>query len=124
MKTGVDMVDVSRFAKISLERDNRLLQRLFRSDETDVFSTPRDLAMAFALKEAVSKALGTGIASGVQWHDIQVVPRNDGHGVVLHGAAQRLAGQRCFHVSADSTDTVAVALAILEDAHEPEEEGP
>lgn len=122
MRAGVDMVDVSRFERISLSADDRILHRLFRPDETLAFTTPRDLAMVFALKEAVSKALGTGIARGVRWHDIQVTPAGAGHRVTLHGAALRLAGEGSLHVSAHSTRTLAVALAVLEDDQEPEEE--
>lgn len=121
MRTGVDMVDVVRFEKAAASGHERLLSRLFRPDEAPSLSTPREMAMVFAIKEAVSKALGTGIALGVSWHDIQVVPASGGgHRVLLHGTAADLARPGSFHVSADSTDSLAVAFAILENGSEPE----
>lgn len=115
MRTGVDMVDVSRFGRIADPYHDRLVNKLFRPDEIPHLESPRAMAMAFAVKEAVSKALGTGIAQGVSWQDIQVVRRPDGgHGTVLYGTAARLAGTGRFHVSADSTETLAVAFVILE----------
>ncbi len=123
MRTGVDMVDVARFRRVADAGEEKLFERLFRPDEISAFSSPRELAMVFALKEAVSKALGTGIAEGVSWHDIQVLSSDcDGHSVVLHGTAERLAGGGCIHVSADSTDTLAVAFAILDTVTETEED--
>jgi holo-[acyl-carrier-protein] synthase len=76
MRTGVDMVDIARFHRVGDSEHDRLFARLFRPDEAVFLKTPREMAEAFALKEAVSKALGTGIAFGVSWHDIQVVRWN------------------------------------------------
>lgn len=115
MRTGVDMVDVSRFGSISDPPHDRLVNKLFRPDEIPHLVSPRDMAMIFAVKEAVSKALGTGIAQGVSWQDIRVVRNHGGRlGAVLYGAAAGVAGKGRLHVSADSTDTLAVAFAILE----------
>jgi len=115
VRTGVDMVDVSRFGRIADPCHDRLLSKLFRPDEIPDLGSARDMAMAFALKEAVSKALGTGISQGVSWQDIQVVQIHEGgHRVILYGTAAELAGRGRFHVSADSTETLAVAFAILE----------
>ncbi len=122
MRTGVDMVDIARFHRVGDSEHDRLFARLFRPDEAVFLKTPREMAEAFALKEAVSKALGTGIAFGVSWHDIQVVPmESGGHRVALHGAALERAGGGSVYVSADSTDTMAVAFALLETFGESEE---
>lgn len=121
MRTGVDLVDVERFREAAGDHGERLIGRLFRSDEAECLTSPRETAMAFAIKEAVSKALGTGIALGVSWHDIQVVVVSEGfYRVVLHGTAAELARPGSFHVSAHSTDSLAVAFAILENGPEPE----
>lgn len=115
MRTGVDMVDVARFERIADPCHDRLIKKLFRPDEIPNLGSQRAMAMAFALKEAVSKALGTGIAQGVSWQDIRVVQVPEGgHRVFLYGTAAELAGTGRFHVSADSTETLAVAFVILE----------
>jgi holo-[acyl-carrier protein] synthase len=115
VRTGVDMVDVARFERIADPCHDRLIKKLFRPDEIPNLGSQRAMAMAFALKEAVSKALGTGIAQGVSWQDIRVVQVPEGgHRVVLYGTAAELAGTGRFHVSADSTESLAVAFVILE----------
>jgi holo-[acyl-carrier protein] synthase len=124
MRTGVDMVDIARFQRVGDPEQDRLFARLFRPDETAFLLSPREMAQAFALKEAVSKALGTGIAFGVSWHDIQVIPvESGGHRVVLHGAALERAGGGLLHVSVDSTDMMAVAFALLEPSGDSKEGG-
>ncbi len=115
MRTGVDLVEIARFSGTGDPGYGRLIARLFRPDETAFLNSPRETAEAFALKEAVSKALGTGIAFGVSWHDIQVLPAESGvRRVILHGAALEWSEGRILHVSADSTDSMAVAFALLE----------
>src|SRR5210317_1185491 len=77
----------------------------------------RLLAKRFAAKEAVAKALGTGIGRGVSWQDIEI--GHDGSGaprVVLSGGALRVAtergGQRVELSLADEVVYV-VAFAVL-----------
>lgn len=75
------------------------------------------IAARFAVKEAVAKALGTGIGQ-VGWQDIETTNRPDGAPVVtLHGSAQELAaakGVKTVHCSISHERSVAVAMIILE----------
>ena len=77
----------------------------------------RLLAKRFAAKEAVAKALGTGIGRGVSWQDIRI--GHDEHGapqVFLSGGAEQVArdkgGGRVAVSIADELDYV-VAFAVL-----------
>ncbi|MCJ8312700.1 MAG: holo-ACP synthase [Saccharospirillaceae bacterium] len=83
---GVDIVQVERFNK-SVAQNTKFAKRILTPLELEVFTTRSDknidngrryLAKRFAAKEAVSKALGTGIAKGVSFQDIEVL--NDGLG--------------------------------------------
>lgn len=71
---GTDLCEVSRVER-SLERfGERFAQRILVDSELDVFRRRRKaaayLAKRFAAKEALSKALGTGIHFPVNWHNV------------------------------------------------------
>ncbi|MDM7485998.1 MAG: holo-ACP synthase, partial [Vibrio metschnikovii] len=78
----------------------------------------RFLAKRFAAKEAAAKALGTGIANGVTFHDFQIT--NDAQGkphLTLHGRAQQLAEAMqvtSIHLSLSDERHYAVATVIFE----------
>ena len=65
-------------------------------EEYRVSSQPnRLLAKRFAAKEAIAKALGTGIGRGVSWQDMLIVHDDNGAPrVVLSGGALEVAGAR------------------------------
>ena len=72
----------------------------------------------FAAKEAVVKALGTGISGGGLWTDIEILPDDDGapH-VKLYGYSAYIATKRKIYnifISLSHCKEYAVAQAILE----------
>ena len=73
------------------------------------------LAVRFAVKEAVAKALGTGIGE-MTWVEIEVVSDELGRPeLVLHGAAKRLAdelGLLEWSISLSHTETHAIGFAV------------
>lgn len=117
---GVDAVDVERF-RTSLARTPTLRTRLFVPEELDYVAPMADpvpsLAVRFAAREAVMKALGVGLGA-FGFHDVWV--RRAARGVPsleVHGAAAELAataGVTRWHVSLTHTDLVAVAYVLAE----------
>jgi len=75
-------------------------------------------AARFAAKEAMAKALGTGINRGVSWKGIEVVRRPGGPPrVVLHAGARRRAdeqGVERIHLSLGHEGNFAIAFVTLE----------
>ena len=77
------------------------------------------LSGLFAAKEAVSKALGTGIGV-VHWRDIEIIHLPTGQPTVqLHGMAAKVAqelglSQWSVSISHDRNKAVAVAVALGE----------
>ena len=74
------------------------------------------LAARFAAKEAVLKALGTGLGAGMSWTDVEVL--NDSSGrprLVLHGRPAALVSGRggTAEVSLSHTRTYAIANAMV-----------
>jgi holo-[acyl-carrier protein] synthase len=122
---GVDAVDVARFRRV-LDRRPSLASRCFTASEQSDAGAAADraqsLAARFAAKEAVMKALGSGLGS-FAWTDVEV-SRAPGTGatrhvpsLVLRGAAAALAGVQGagrFHLSLTHTDAVAIAFVVAE----------
>ncbi|UPW17426.1 holo-ACP synthase [Agarivorans sp. TSD2052] len=117
---GTDIVRVARIAES--KQFSGLAKRVLTPTEMQRFeghsSAARFLAKRFAAKEAAAKALGTGIAKGVGFQQIEV--SNDPLGkpiLIFSGAALALAEQlgvsKQFISISDERD-YAVATVILE----------
>ena len=118
---GVDLTENARMRATLRRWSKHFKDRIFRTEEQlycDACSQPwRHYAGRFAVKEAVSKAFGTGIGDVLGWLDIEVVRAASGAPVVvLHGAGARLArrrGVRKILISLSHTRHYAVAQALL-----------
>ena len=90
--TGIDIIDIRRIKKIINKYNNRFKNRCFREDEINKsesrLKSVESYAKRYAAKEACAKALGTGLAQGVFWKDIEI--QNDQYGkpkITLHNKA-------------------------------------
>jgi holo-[acyl-carrier protein] synthase len=71
---GIDIIELDRVADVISRHGDRFLNRVYTPDEiAHCRGRISELAARFAAKEAVMKALGTGIR-GVGWRDIEVLP--------------------------------------------------
>lgn len=116
LATGVDLVEIERFRSAVERHGERFLNRIFTPTELkEVGENIYSLAARFAAKEAVSKALGTGIGA-VGWHEIEVLRGAHREPVLhLHGEARRLADElelRRWSISLSHTHTCAIALVV------------
>jgi len=89
---GVDLIEIGRIEGVMTRWGERFLQRVYTEAERDDCQCRAPaLAVRFAAKEAVMKALGTGI-KGVGWREIEVLSNRDGKPLVyLRGGAQQKA---------------------------------
>jgi holo-[acyl-carrier protein] synthase len=117
---GIDATDIPRIAEMFARYGDRFLRRVFTDGEIAYCTRHRDptphLAARFAAKEAAMKALGTGHACGVLWHDVEVVRESGPPQLVLHGGAAEYA--RNLHVvrsllTLTHAETVAIAQVVL-----------
>ncbi|CAM5414740.1 holo-[acyl-carrier-protein] synthase [Streptomyces tanashiensis] len=116
---GIDVAEIDRFAA-SIERTPGLLQRLFVEREVTLPSGerrgPASLAVRFAAKEALAKALGA--PGGLHWTDAEVYVEDTGQprlrvqGTVAARAAEL--GVKHWHVSLSHDAGVASAVVIAE----------
>lgn len=119
---GIDVCKVERISESLKRFGERMERRLFTPDELAYcrgFKDPMPhLAARFAAKEAASKALGTGIAGGVGWTQIEVVqPGGRKPTLRLSGAAlERFTamGATTSHVSISHDGGLGVACVVLE----------
>lgn len=81
LTTGVDIVNVNRINKILLEKKDRFYNRVFTNKEIEYISKgghkATTVAGIFAAKEAVSKAIGTGIGI-LGWKDMEILHMDSG----------------------------------------------
>ena len=111
---GIDIIEVDRVRKVFEHHGERFLNA---SSLRSRFAVPgkRELAGRFAAKEAISKALGTGI-HGVAWREMEVVQLRSGRPTVtLHGNAKRraeLLGISAFDVSIADLAELSIAIAV------------
>lgn len=119
---GTDLVEIGRI-QTALERfGDRFAQKVLVPREYQRFAAHRKpaayLAKRFAAKEALSKALGTGIRDPVSWHNIGVVNHASGQPYFELSAALaqfiRERGIRTVHVSLTDERGMAAAFVVLE----------
>jgi len=92
---GTDILEIQRLSNVFERQGQKLVSRILTPTEQARFDGILDdatqlafLAKRWSAKEAIAKALGTGIAKGVGWQQMEVL--NDEHGapvVTLSGAA-------------------------------------
>ncbi|MFC1568909.1 holo-ACP synthase [bacterium] len=116
---GVDLVEKSRVARALDRFGDRFAHRVLTEREWSLCQNKGDsigsVAARIAAKEAVFKALGTGWAKGLGWHDVEVVNDSQGKPVVqLYGEAERRAQGCKLHLSISHERESAVAFAVLE----------
>jgi holo-[acyl-carrier protein] synthase len=118
---GTDIVQIDRIKESFDKLSDRFVQRILTAQEISIFVKRNHsmvfLANRFAAKEAVSKALGTGIAQGIRFTDIEILPDDLGAPTVqLHGKAlerlNALQGQQVKISLSDERD-FAVAFAVV-----------
>jgi holo-[acyl-carrier protein] synthase len=92
ISNGIDIIDIKRIKKTINKYSFRFKKKCFHPDEISKsegrLKSVESYAKRYAAKEACAKALGTGLARGVFWKDIEV--QNDKYGkpkIKLHNNA-------------------------------------
>ena len=116
LRSGIDIVEIDRLEGLKSGTRSRFLERVFTSRElAEAGASDAGLMGRFAAKEAVAKALGSGIGD-IGWKDIEIVEDERGAPQVhLHGMAKQRAegiGLKLWSVSISHSRTHAVAVAV------------
>lgn len=119
---GTDIVEIARMADLLQRYGHKFSERILHANEQQQLAQRSNqaafLAKRFAAKEAVGKALGTGLGDGVTAPDIEVLRAENGRpSIRLHGQAQQtllaLGAQHC-QISISDEKAYAVAFAVIE----------
>ena len=115
--TGVDLVEVPRFERSIRQWGKRFLSRIFTAGELAYAaknkSRAQHLAVRFAAKEAVVKALGAPKGLGLEWKDLEIIHASSGQPRVrFHGTMKRWSRYE-VHLSLTHTAQYAVATAVV-----------
>ena len=119
---GTDIVEVERIRKLdSLEK---FADKILSLNELEIFKSQIDekqvtfLAKQFAAKEAVSKALGTGIGKDIRFNQIEILRNSDGKPYLNHDGMITTIfndlGITKTHVSLSDEKKYVLAFVILE----------
>jgi holo-[acyl-carrier protein] synthase len=114
--SGVDLIEIERVQAAIERHGDRFLNRIFTPFElAEVLDNSASLAVRFAAKEAVAKALGTGIGL-VCWQEIEIRRGPERQPELhLHGAAAQIAqklGLVHWSISLSHTQNIAIAMAV------------
>lgn len=117
---GTDMVLISRIEAVVSRQGERFARRILTEAEWQRYATHgqpiRYLAKRYAAKEAILKALGTGLAQGLSWQHIQIDSDELGAPKVQLSGAARLrleqggGGRMLLSLSDEREQALAFAL--------------
>jgi len=116
---GVDILEKKRVDSALQRWGDRFIQKILTAREMELLQHKGDfigsVAVRFAAKEAVFKALGMGWSKQVAWHDVEILgspgekPR-----VVLSSKVQELVKRSRIHVSLSHSMDYAIAMVLIE----------
>lgn len=123
---GTDICEINRIKALYEKYGEKFLKKTYTEEEirycvAKSIHTSSRLAVRFAAKEAVSKALGVGINSlgwgkGVDWKDVEIIRAEHGQVILnLHNKAKEIAdnmGIKEWTLSVSHSKTDAIATVI------------
>lgn len=114
---GTDIIEIQRIKEAIERHGERFLDRLFTPKEQEYCKRYKDatphFAGRFAAKEAVLKALGTGLNPEITWQDIEIL--NDHQGKPEVHISANLGQRFLAHIflSISHCEMYATAMAII-----------
>jgi holo-[acyl-carrier protein] synthase len=119
---GTDIVEIKRIEDALEKHGERFPARILNTFEIAEYATQASpmhyLAKRFAVKEAFSKAFGTGIGESIGWHDVWITHVQNGRPIIAVSATleAKLTAQQIIatHVSITDETSYASAFVVLE----------
>ncbi|MEJ9306571.1 holo-ACP synthase [Priestia megaterium] len=124
---GIDSVELNRIESIYDKRQTILVNQILTPSEREIFYTIKEkkrkiewLAGRFSAKEAMSKAIGTGIGATFSFQDGEILFDKSKKPIfyISDQTKKHLPFDIRIHVSITHTNTAATAMVILEKSNE------
>ena len=111
---GTDICEVARIQKVLEKSAEQFLSRIFVDEERleNMSDNPHHVARRYAAKEAVAKALGTGIGEDLSFQDIMI--EREGNTRPMVKILKEEFSNIHIHLSISDEKAYAVAFAIAE----------
>ncbi len=122
--TGIDIVEIERIERLMKQQTRFVSRVLTGAERANMPATERRaaefVAGRFAAKEALSKALGTGIGAMIQFHDMEISKDSKGKPSIRIAPAAIARFQRdpetlSIHLSISHSKSFAIAQVVLEE---------
>ena len=119
---GIDIIENARIHRIFARFGYLFAKKILSSNELKEFSNaqnkPNFLAKRFASKEAFSKALGTGVAKGIKFKEINILNEKNGKPYIkLLGKTKQIAYKKIkkknYKISLSISDEKNYAVAFV-----------
>lgn len=114
---GIDIIEIDRIQTAIGKHGIRFLSRILTKREIQACNNAKEphiyFAGRFASKEAVSKALGVGIGTGLSWQDLEIINNVSGKPSVLFSSrAQEVYSHPRVLISISHCKLYATAMAV------------
>lgn len=119
MGIGTDIIEVSRIESAINKYGQKFLDKMFTKKEQAYCKafrqSSRNFAGRFAAKEAVVKALGTGLSKGLNWTDVEIINDEQGKPILILSENIRMHfNDPLIYLSISHCHEYATATAIWE----------
>lgn len=116
---GIDLVEIDRIETVLNRKGSRLIDKILSEKEKELYLSQGNrgiefLAGRFAGKEAVAKALGTGINKQLTWKNIEILNMNSGKPFVNISSDYWKDRDFIYHISISHVKKIAMAEVIIE----------
>jgi holo-[acyl-carrier protein] synthase len=115
---GVDLCEIGRINRIIEEHGERFLIKVFTTQEIAYcrkkYIAAASFAARFAAKEALLKAIGTGLRGKFRWKDIEIINNKLGKPeFTVYGKTARILKGRRLLLSLSHTADHAIAFVVV-----------
>jgi holo-[acyl-carrier protein] synthase len=113
---GTDIIYISRFRDMDNIKLDKLSERICTDNELSEYQINHDkplyIAKKWASKEAISKALGTGIGNGTKWKDFEISHDTLGKPIIIF--INESFNKYYGHISISDEKDIVVVYTLIE----------
>lgn len=115
---GIDLIELERI-KEAIDRNEKFIERILSDEELKLCPINKIrkiefIAGRFSAKEAVAKAVGTGIGKNLSWKDIEISNLDNGKPMVIIKKKDLIPANSTIHISISHSKSSVISKVIIE----------